>query len=216
MKDIIMIGSGGCMRELAWQILEDNKYINKWNILGYVDDNVSNSKDLYVGDCFIPYLGNDDYIINTQTDLNIVVSIGSSQLRYTLVSKYCKNSYVHFPNIILNSAKVCDDLKIGKGCIIAMDARISTNIEMGNFVFANTGSLICHDGVIGDFVTISPRSQVAGNVNIGPRVEIGMNASIIQSLNIKSDVIIGAGATVIEDIKEKCTVVGVPARKIGE
>lgn len=204
------------MRELAWQILEDNKNIRKWNILGYVDDSVSNNKDLYVGDCLIPYLGNDDYVINTQKDLNIVVSIGSSQLRYALVSKYCKNSYVHFPNIILNNTKVCDDLKIGQGCIIAMDVRISTNIEMGNFVFANTGSLICHDSVIGNFVTLSPRSQVAGNVIIGSGVEIGMNASIIQCLNIESDVIIGAGATVIEDIKEKCTVVGVPARKIGE
>lgn len=216
MTDIIMIGSGGCMRELAWQILEDSKHTSKWNILGYVDGNTPDNTDLRIGNHLIPYLGNDNYILNTQTDINIVVSVGCSKLRSTLVSKFCKNPYVHFPNIILKSSIVCEDLKIGQGCIIAMDARISTNVQMKDFVFVNTGSIICHDGIIDSFVTLSPRSQIAGNVTLGQRVEIGMNASIIQCLNITSDVIIGAGATVIRDIKDHCTVVGIPARKIGE
>ena len=37
MQDIILVGSGGCMREIVWQIQEQNKSAENWNILGYVD-----------------------------------------------------------------------------------------------------------------------------------------------------------------------------------
>ena len=37
MQDIILVGSGGCMREIVWQMQEQNKSTENWNILGYVD-----------------------------------------------------------------------------------------------------------------------------------------------------------------------------------
>mgnify|MGYP001049998263 CR=1 FL=1 len=37
MQDIILVGSGGCMREIVWQMQEQNKSAENWNILGYVD-----------------------------------------------------------------------------------------------------------------------------------------------------------------------------------
>ena len=36
MQDIILVGSGGCMREIVWQMQEQNKSTENWNILGYV------------------------------------------------------------------------------------------------------------------------------------------------------------------------------------
>ena len=216
MIDIIMVGSGGCMRELAWQMLEDNKKTEKWNIVGYVDYRFpENSDGLDVGKFHIPYLGDDQYLLNAKDDKNVVMSVGSSRLRSKIVKKYSTNPHLHFPNVILQSACVCEDLQIGQGCIISMDACVSTNVKMGDFVFMNTGSMVCHDGTIGSYVTFSPRSQVAGAVTVGENSEIGMNAAVIQCLNIGKNVIVGAGATVIRDIEDDCTVVGVPARKVG-
>ena len=37
MTEIILVGAGGCMRELAWQIMESNRIEEKWKIVGYVD-----------------------------------------------------------------------------------------------------------------------------------------------------------------------------------
>lgn len=34
MQDIILVGSGGCMREIVWQMQEQNKSAENWNILG--------------------------------------------------------------------------------------------------------------------------------------------------------------------------------------
>lgn len=215
MNDIVMVGSGGCMRELAWQILEDNKKINKWNIIGYVDNiPPSDSCGLNIGNYHIPYLGDDNYLLKADHNINVVISIGNSQVRAKVASKYLTNKNLHFPCIVLDNACVCEDSRMGQGCIVAMDARISTNTKMGEFVFMNTGSILCHDSEVGDYVTFSPRSQVAGMVTIGDKTEIGMNATVIQCLKIGSNVIIGAGATVIREVENNCTVVGVPARKV--
>ena len=36
-QELILIGSGGCMRELLWQIEELNREEMTWEVLGYVD-----------------------------------------------------------------------------------------------------------------------------------------------------------------------------------
>jgi len=210
--DIILVGSGGCMRELAWQIIEDNKIKKKWNILGYVDENYD--KDLIVEGQVILYLGTDDYILEGTEKMNVVVSVGSSKLRKKIVEKYRKNPNVNFPNIILSSSKYCSDNIVGIGSIITTDTMISTNVKLGNFVFVNTGAMICHDCSIGDYVTLGPRAQIAGGVSVGDNVEIGMNATVIQCLKIEKDVTVGAGTVVIRNVEKNSLVVGVPARKV--
>ena len=52
---IILAGSGGCMRELAWQMPD-------WQISGYVDVTPP-EHPVTVGDRTIPYLGNDDFLL---------------------------------------------------------------------------------------------------------------------------------------------------------
>lgn len=62
MQDIILVGSGGCMREIVWQIQEQNKSAENWNILGYVDRMPPEEhSSVTVGDKTIKYIGNDDY-----------------------------------------------------------------------------------------------------------------------------------------------------------
>ncbi|MEE1010332.1 MAG: acetyltransferase [Agathobacter sp.] len=209
--DIVMVGSAGCMRELSWQILEDNS--NQWNIVGYVDVTGENG-EIEVAGYTIPYIGDDNYLLSLDKDVNVVISVGNPYLRKQIYRKYKINKHIKFPSIILKSANVCKDLIFGEGCIITMGAVISTNVSIGDFVFMNTGSMVCHDCTVGDFVTFGPRSQIAGAVCVGANTEICMNATVIQCLDVGKDVVIGAGAVVINNIEDNCTVVGVPARKV--
>lgn len=213
--DIILVGSGGCMRELAWQILEDNKINNKWNIKGFIDEIEPQDDFVMIGSCKIPYLGNDDYLISLKSEINLVLSVGSSKLRRKLFEKYSINPYIRYPNIILNSANISDDIKMGIGCILSKNSIISTNVKIGNFSFINIESLVCHDCILGDFVTLSPRCQLAGAVIIGNDSEVGMNATVIQCVKLGDNVIVGAGATVVKNFESNCTIVGIPARKVG-
>lgn len=215
MKDIILIGSGGCMRELAWQIQELNKKKETWYILGYVDkEKPKSGVEVKVGGRQIVYLGDDDFLIHRTVDTNVAVCVGQSGLRAKIVNKLKVNPKIHFPNLILGNTQICQDVKMGEGCIVSMDSRISTNAQMGNFVFLNIGSLVCHDGVLEDFVTLSPDVKLAGDVHIGSGSNIGLGTKVIQGIRIGENVVTGAGSVVVRNIENDCIVVGVPATKI--
>lgn len=215
MEDIILIGSGGCMREIAWQIQEQNKEGTVWNIIGYVDcERPENGIGVVVGTQIIPYLGDDDYLLNKKENIKAAVCVGEPKLREKIAKKLLKNSAIQFPNLVLSHTKICEDLKLGNGCIISMDARVSTNVVLGDFVFINTGSKICHDGYVEDFVTLSPDVTLAGNVKVGAFSDIGLGTKVIQEIQIGKNTVVGAGSIVVHDIEGNCTVAGVPARKI--
>lgn len=214
-KHITLVGSGGCMRELVWQIQELNKEALTWQIDGYVDAKEPEADECCtVGKDVIPYLGGDDYLLAKQEPVNVAICVGSPALRKKIVTTLKKNGNIQFPNLILGNTKICDDVEVGEGCIISMDCRISTNVRLGDFVFLNTGSKICHDGRIGDFVTLSPDVKLAGNVNVGKESDIGLGAKVIQGITIGDCAVVGAGSVVVRDIEAGCTAVGVPARKI--
>ena len=213
MEDIILIGAGGCMRELVWQIQELNKETPIWNVIGYVDRVVpENEMNVRVGKQEIPYLGTDDVLLEKKDKTNVAICVGNPHIRKKIVQKLSTNPSIQFPNIILSNTYLCDDVEMGQGCIISMDAKVSTNVKMGNFVFLNTGAMICHDGSIADFVTLSPDVKLAGNVTVEKETEVGIGAKIIQGIKIGENVVIGAGAVVIRNIRNNCTAIGIPAR----
>lgn len=215
MENLILIGSGGCMRELAWQLQELHEPKETWNLLGYVDQLPQcQQRSVTVGLQELPYLGDDDYLLNQTKPINVAVCVGSAAVRKKIASKLMQNPHIRFPNLILSDTKICGDVKLGKGCIISMDVRISTNVTIGDFVFFNTGSKVCHDGCIGDYVTLSPDVKLAGAVTVGANSELGMGTKVIQGIKIGENIVTGAGAVVVKNIETEGTYVGVPARRV--
>lgn len=215
MTDIILAGSGGCMRELIWQIQEQNKLAPTWNVIGYVDcKKPEEAKGLVVGKQQIPYLGDDEFLLKKTELVNVAVCVGTPSLRKKIAEKLAQNVNVQFPDLILGDVKICEDAQMGKGCIISMDTRISTNVRMGDFVFLNMGAVVCHDGRLGDFVTLAPDVRLAGNVTVESESELGMGTGVIQGIRIGARVRTGAGSVVVRELPDDCTAVGVPARRI--
>jgi sugar O-acyltransferase (sialic acid O-acetyltransferase NeuD family) len=214
-QEIVLAGAGGCMRELIWQIQEANRQQERFEIAGYVDREQPDEGDgVTVGGVHIPYLGDDDFLLKKKSDTDVVISVGSPVLRQKIAAKLKANPMLHFPSLILGNTVVCSDAILGEGCIVSMDARISTNVRIGDFVFMNTGSKICHDGRVGDFVTFGPNAVLAGAVSVGSGSEICLGAKVIQGVSIGENVVAGAGCVVIRDIESDCTVAGVPAKMI--
>jgi sugar O-acyltransferase (sialic acid O-acetyltransferase NeuD family) len=215
MKAIVFAGAGGCMRELVWQIQEMNRGGKDLSIAGYVDcKKPENGRGVTVGGVNIPYLGDDDFLLEKKSDTDVVISAGLPVLRKKIADKLKANPLLHFPSLILGNTVVCDDVILGEGCIVSMDARISTNVSIGDFVFLNTGSKICHDGKIGDFVTLGPNAVLAGGVTVGADSEIGLGAKVKQGIVIGKNAVVGAGGVVVRDVESDCTVVGIPAKQI--
>ena len=208
MTDIVLVGVGGCMKELLWQFKEYNEYKPTWNIKGYInpveDFDVENLGNY-------PYLGTDEDLLKVTEPTNVVICIAEPRTRKKLVELYRSNPNIQFPAVILSKDGIAPDAMFGEGCLISKDCIVSSNVILGNFVFMNMRSMVCHDGRVGEFTTLAPYAKIAGTVRIGSHCELGMGCSVIQGLNIGDSVKVGAGAVVVRDIPSCVTAVGVPA-----
>jgi acetyltransferase-like isoleucine patch superfamily enzyme len=93
-------------------------------------------------------------------------------------------------------------------------ARITTNLVAGRSLQVNVNATISHDARIGDYVTISPGCNISGNVRLGDSVYLGTGTMIIPGIEIGPNTIVGAGAVVIHDLPGDVTAVGVPAKPL--
>ena len=209
MQKLILVGAGGCMRELFWQIGEYNKTNPTWSVEGYVDL----AEDLNMENLGIcPYLGDDRYLLNIKEPVNVAICIADPAKRAELVKLYSQNPNVRFPNIVLSRSNMAPDVCLGQGVIISRNCTLSTNVHIGDFVFLNMESMICHDGIVGDFSTLAPRTTMAGNVKVGAGCYLGISSTCIQGIELGDGVTVGGGAMVVKDIPAGQTVVGVPAK----
>ena len=136
-----------------------------------------------VGNETIKYIGNDDYLLARTELTNVAVCVGEPKLRKKIVEKLKNNKNIIFPNIILGDTRICDDVQMGKGCIISMDARISTNVTLGSFVFMNTGSKVCHANVI-QGITIGTNTVIGAGSVVVRDVEDHCKAAGVPAIKI--------------------------------
>lgn len=209
LKDIVIIGTGGCAREVLFLLEQNNQKQKVWNILGFIDNKNSGEVHGY------PILGNDDFLREYQGEIHAVCGIGSPILKKKIVERFQNDDNIIFPNLVANGVIAdFENIDIGQGCIICAGSILTTDIKLGNFVTINMSCTIGHDVIIGDYVTINPGSNISGNVTINNCADIGAGTKVIQGKCIGEAAILGAGAVVVQDIPSGCTAVGVPARII--
>ena len=208
MKEIVIVGAGGFGREVVWLVEDINEQDPQWNIVGFVDDNISISDQLING---YPVVGDLNWL--KQQSLNVVLAIGNPIAKREIMAQLSesKNAYpilIH-PNVI--RSKLAD---IGEGSIICASNIISVNATIGKHVIINLDCTIGHDAIIGNYSTILPSVNISGFVRTGECVNIGTGSAIIQNIEIGENTIIGAGSVVVKNLPPNCTAVCVPAKPI--
>ena len=209
MKDIVIVGSGGFAKEVAFLIDEINKVEQRWNILGFVD----NKEGGYNGKYKI--IGNDDWLIHLKKKIAVVFAIGTPQLAERIQKNISVNKYAYYPNLI--HPNVIGDwqrIKIGKGNVICASNIFTTDIKIGDFNIINLDCTLGHDCEVGDFNILNPSVNVSGGVRIGSLNLIGTNSTILQNKTISNEIIIGGSSLVTKDVLEKGVYVGQPIRKM--
>ena len=141
-------------------------------------------------------------------DLEVVIAIGSNEVRKLIAAKGLKNDnpVIHPAALISRSAS------IAAGTMVLPGAIVNAQASIGKYCILNTNSSVDHECVIGDFVHIAPGAVLAGNVEVGEGSLIGMGAVVLPHVKIGSWCKIGAGAVVVEDVPDGKTVIGVPAK----
>ena len=209
MKDIVILGSGGFAKEVAFLIEDINKIKKEWNLLGYIAPNVSTKNGKY------SVIGDDDWLIKQATPIYVAFGFGNPNLIEKLYKKLQSNKNLFFPNLIHpNVIGDWEKIEMGVGNIICASNTLTTDIKIGNFNVINLDCTIGHDTIIRNYNVINPSVNISGGVILNNNILIGTNATILQYHKIESNVIIGASPLVTKDIVESGVYVGVPVKKI--
>lgn len=206
MKKIIIVGAGGFGRELLWWIKDINKVEKKWEIAGFIDDNL-NALDGY--ECDYPIIGTiKDW--QPKEDEEFALAFGSPSLKRKIVG-LLKNKSAKFATIVHPTAMLSEFAKVGEGLIMFPNSKISCNTTVGDFVTL-LATPIGHDTTIGDFTVISGGCNILRNVKIGHDVFLAAGVCIAQDVQIGDSSYLGLGSVVLKDVPAGATVFGNPAR----
>lgn len=209
MKDLYIVGAGGCGREVL-QIIKDIHRIQgpRWNIMGFLDD----TEDPLAGkECDYGVVGT---IVDYQPKENDVLAMavadpkGKRKLAEMLLARGAA-----FENIISPSAYLGDFVKIGVGNVIYGGISLSADSRVGDF----TTLLHCqigHDVQIGRYSTISGLCSITGNVRIGEGVFIGASCAVAPHAVIEDNAYVGIGSVVLRRVRAGKKVFGNPARVV--
>lgn len=208
MKNIVIVGSGGFAKEVAFLIDEINNRSFEWKLLGFIDDRtgINNGKYNVIHD--------DMWLENIAEEMYVVFGIGNPGLIKKLYFEFSKNPNIKFPNLIHpNVVADWERVHFGHGNIICAGNIFTTDISVGSCNIFNLSCTIGHDSWIGNFNVINPSVNISGGVRLGDEILLGTGSQILQYVEIDGQTIIGASALVTKNIREPGVYIGSPARR---
>ena len=209
MTPLVIIGCGGFGREV-WGIAEAiNDKAPRFEVLGMVDDALSDENEDALARLGARHLGGLDWFEDAPADVQAVIAIGSPDARRRIEERLPDRAWA---TLVHPDTTIGPDVKLAQGCVVAPGARLSTSIRVGRHVHIDQGVTVGHDSLLGDFSRLNPQSCISGNVTIEAGATVGASATVIQGLRVGADALVGAGAVVTRDIEASTTVKGVPAR----
>ncbi|TGB02740.1 NeuD/PglB/VioB family sugar acetyltransferase [Halobacillus salinus] len=204
---LIIIGAGAQGGEMLETALE----LEKYNIVGFVDDDGSLRGQQVNG---VPVLGPVNTLNAPEyNNSNVICAIGQPRIKKKILASLAETD-VTFVSLIHPTAYIAPDVKVGVGSYIAPHAVVSNQSVIGSHVLLNYGCTIGHDCKISDYASIYPGVHLSGHVQVKEAAEVGSGVVAIPGTTIGEGSVIGAGAVVIRSIPSWTTAVGSPARVI--
>lgn len=209
-------GAGGFGREVIpvlSQYAAQNHAPESWQTV-FIDDAPAGS---HVGKYQVMSL--DEFARCEAGSREAVLAVGSGAVRQILADK-CKAAGVPVGSLVAPNAMILDNVELGEGAVLCPFSMVTSDTKIGDLFQANIYAYVAHDCVVGDRVTLAPGAKVNGNVHIADDVYIGTGAVIRpgkpgEPLIIGAGAVIGMGAVVTRDVPAGATVVGNPARVLG-
>lgn len=205
MKDIVIIGAGGCGKDALWLAERLNR-----TVLGFLDDTPEKQNTEVLG---YPVLGK---IADVEqfAQAEFVIAIASPRARAALFHQMHAQFTPSFASLIDPSVIIGKNTHIATGCLIFAGVILTTDSTVGQQAIIHINSTIGHDVVINDFVTIAPNVSVSGNVTLGDKVELGTNATIKEKVTIEQGVMVGMGSVINKNVEANKVIAGNPAKAI--
>lgn len=206
MKSIIIVGAGGCGREVANWIEDINKEEETWNIIGFIDDDLDALKDFPSKYEIVGKIEDHE----PQNDVYYAMGIANPEVK-KIVGEKLLNRGAEFASIIHPSTRNYSEFDFGIGLVTYPNSKIPTGCRIGDFVTLQS-TIIGHDAQLEDYVTVSSSCGITGGVKLRKGCFIADHACIAVGLEVGENSYVGIGSVVIRDVPADVRVFGNPAR----
>ena len=201
MKDLIIVCAGGFGREVYYMA----KSIGKWNIKGFIDDNLHALDGVNIA---LPIIGTIKDWVPSDNEV-FALGVSNPKTKEVIVG-IMKAKGAKFETLIAPHSRVIETSTIGEGSIIS--GSIGDCVKVGDFVNV-MGSMIGQDSEIGDFSTTTGYTNIA-SAKLGKRVFVGSHAVVLNGKKVGDDAFICAGSICFSNVKAGTKVFGNPAKKM--
>ncbi len=211
-KKLLLFPFGGNAREALVSIFAMNENKDEWDLLGFVDDNIStHSKEC----CGIRVLGGRE-VFAQYPDAYVLAVPGSptSFSRRNDIIRGLNLAKSRFATIVHPSVVTAPDATIGYNTLIMSGVVVSCGVTIGNHCLILPNTVVSHDSVVEDHCCIGSNISISGSVHIGSTCYIGSGTKIREDISIGNGTLIGLGSNVVSHIPEGVIAVGSPAKVV--
>ena len=203
---VLIIGGGGHARVVADALISRSKIGDKYEIIGFLDDNESLQNKEQLG---IRILGKISEIEKFEHQA-IAIGIGDNLTRKNIYVELKKRNE-NILTVIHPHTTIASDVVIGDGSVAFAGVVVNAGTRIGSNVILNTASTVDHDSIIAPHAHICPGVHLGGGVKVGEGAFVGIGSAVIHYKTVGNWAIVGGGSTVINDVPPSITVVGSPA-----
>jgi sugar O-acyltransferase (sialic acid O-acetyltransferase NeuD family) len=208
MRKLIVVGAGGCGRDVMQWALDCAKAGATWEPIGFIDDNPNALKNLRASR---PLLGSiSDW--QPAEDEVFVCGIATPEVKIKIVA-LLRDKGVQFTSLVHPTAIVLPTAEVGAGTVLSPFVVVSDNAVVGDFVFVNLHSAIGHDAEVGDYATICSYCDVTGGVVLGKETYLGSHVTVVPKVTVGDRAFVCAGSVVVNRVAPDTRVMGNPAKK---
>jgi len=206
MDKVVIVGAGGFGREVFNYVEDSIRCGSIWRIKGFIDDS-PHALDGY--DYPRKIISSIDSYVPEHDDV-CIVAVGIPKARKAVVERLRARG-ARFASFIHPTAQIGRNVRMGTGCVMCPETRLTCDISVGDFAIFNASSGAGHDAEIGSYATISAFCDITGHCKVGEGAFLASSVSMRPSSKVGAWASVGIGSCVIMNIKDGESAHGTPA-----